>query len=602
LIDSLPENRDKWEPSDYLKELSYQLLDFHRRAAKPVWWVLFSRREMSDGDLIEDAEAIGGMTQDPERPPYPEKRSLVYTYHYSEQETKLKTGDSCVRTDTMESVNNLEIDEDHQIVTLTYPVKKGSLPERMSIGSGGPISTDPLKEAIFRFADDLIQGRNNYEALQDILCQRPPRIRGHQEGKVLIDESRDVMSQTIEAVSNLEHSYLFIQGPPGSGKTYTGSHIIVELLRRGYRVGVSSNSHKAINNLLTAIEKVAVQRKVNFRGAKKSTLSKENEFNGVFIKDFFRNDDVICENCQFIAGTAWLFSVMDQELDFLFIDEAGQVTLANLIAMGTSARNIVLLGDQMQLSQPIQGIHPGRSGESSLDYLLNGLATIPPERGVFLKTTWRMHKDICSFISDAVYDGRLEPDESNNRQCLVLGRGAHPVLRPTGITFVPTEHDRCSQRSQEEADLIVEIYQDLLKQNYRDKNGQKHRLTSANILVVAPYNMQVNLLKRMLPKDARIGTVDKFQGQEAEVVIISMTTSNEERLPRFMEFLYSKNRLNVAISRAKCVTILLANPALLAINCKTGEQMGLVNTLCWVKDYSATFSGGRSRWSDVGNV
>jgi uncharacterized protein len=146
------------------------------------------------------------------------------------------------------------------------------------------------------------------------------------------------------------------------------------------------------------------------------------------------------------------------------------------------------------------------------------------------------------------------------------------------------QHDACSQRSQEEAALVVELVESLLLQRYRDKSGHVHPMTLDDILVVAPYNMQVNLLKKLLPEGARVGTVDKFQGQEAQVVIVSMATSSGDYLPRFIEFLYSKNRLNVAISRAKCLALFIANPALMAINCATPEEMSLVNTLCWVQE------------------
>ncbi len=197
-----------------------------------------------------------------------------------------------------------------------------------------------------------------------------------------------------------------------------------------------------------------------------------------------------------------------------------------------------------------------------------------------------MHPDVCSFISDAVYDGRLKPEKSNKNQCLIPGKDSHPFLKPTGIVYVPVEHDGCSQKSPEEAEVIKNIYESLLKQSYQDKSKKKQRITIDNILVVAPYNMQVNLLKRTLPKGARVGTVDKFQGQEAEVVIVSMATSSGDYLPHHIEFLYSKNRLNVALSRAKCLALLVASPALMAIRCKTVEQMALVNTLCWAKNYS----------------
>ena len=146
------------------------------------------------------------------------------------------------------------------------------------------------------------------------------------------------------------------------------------------------------------------------------------------------------------------------------------------------------------------------------------------------------------------------------------------------------EHEGCSQSSELEAALAAEIYASALRQHRTDKEGAEHPMTAANILVVAPYNVQVNLLKRTLPAGARVGTVDKFQGQEAELVIVSMTTSSEQDLPRHLEFLYSKNRLNVAVSRAKCLAIVIANPALTAIKCHTPEQMALVNTLCWVAE------------------
>lgn len=243
----------------------------------------------------------------------------------------------------------------------------------------------------------------------------------------------------------------------------------------------------------------------------------------------------------------------------------------------------------MQLGQPVQGNHPGRSGESSLEYLLDGEATIPPDQGIFLSKTHRMHEGICRFISDAIYDRRLHPEEKNQNQRLVLGPDANPDLLPAGIRFIPMAHEGCSQKSIEEAEKVKEFYLSLLKQSYTDRWGKSHPMTLQNIMVVAPYNLQVDLLKQTLPAGARVGTVDKFQGQEAEVVILSMTTSSGEDLPRYMEFLYSKNRLNVAISRARCLALLVANPALMSVKCNTVEQMALVNALCWVKEYSEQF-------------
>lgn len=401
----------------------------------------------------------------------------------------------------------------------------------------------------------------------------------------MLPGAEETLARAIDAVSRLDDSYLFIQGPPGSGKTYSSSHIIVELLRAGRRVGVAANSHKAIHNLLAAVERRAVEAGFRFRGIKKSTADEETRFAGRFIRNVTSNG-AVDPAADLIAGTAWLFAreEFDQALDFLFVDEAGQVSLANMVAMGLAARNLVLVGDQMQLAQPIQGTHPGESGQSVLDYLLEGTPTIPPDRGIFLGTTWRMHDDLCRFISEVVYDGRLHPEPGARNQRVLLGAGAHPALVPTGIRFVPVEHRGCSQKSGEEGRVIREIYESLLLQRFRDRNGAERPFGMDDILVVSPYNVQVNHLRALLPAGARVGTVDKFQGQEAEVVLVSMATSGAEDLPRDIEFLYSRNRLNVALSRARSLALVAASPRLLEIPCATVEQMRLVNTLCRVAD------------------
>ena len=588
LLCGLPEDRSEWSDDDRMRELVYQLLDFHRRADKPVWWAMFARQEMSEEELIEDPEAIGGLVSMPEQLPVTVKQSLIYTYSYPEQEFKLKVGDDCLCSDTLERAGKIEdVDEKQRLVRIKRGKRSGPLPERLSVIAAGPINNAILKEAIYRFADSVVAGDNHYAALEAILKRMLPTISGLTSGLPIVIEDGEAISPVSSAVSRLQDSYLFIQGPPGAGKTYTGSHVIVDLLESGATVGVSSNSHKAINNLLEAVEMRAKEKRVEIRGIKKSS-GQDSFLNGSIIRDVTDKQAVIGFGANLVAGTAWLFADpdLDQSLNYLFVDEAGQVALANLIAMGISAKNIVLLGDQMQLQQPIQGVHPGHSGDSALDYLLQGKATISDNRGVFLGTTWRMHQDVCRFISDVVYDGRLNPEPKNQNRRLVLGSDAHPELRPTGIRFVPIEHDGCSQRSAEEAKLICDLYDSLLAQRYVDRNGSEHQMAPENILVVAPYNMQVNLLKSLLPDGARVGTVDKFQGQEAEAVLVSMVTSNGDYLPRFMEFLFSKNRLNVALSRARCLAVLVANPELMAINCHTVEQIALVNTLCWIAESS----------------
>ncbi len=568
-----------------LAELIDSLLNFYRRAAKPVWWALFERQEAEFEDLLEDPEVIAGLHS----PEWVDSgsRNKVYRYAYPEQDFKIRAGSNVNRLDNLKNVIVVSIDEDQCSIDLkVQPDENGEPPGILSISLGAPVKSDAMQQALLAFADSVIKGEKRYKSVLDYLMRKLPDIDGIASGQPIVSASGEPLAQTISVVERMKESYLFIQGPPGTGKTYTGSHLIAKLLQDGKRVAVSSNSHKAINNLLHAVDKRMKEVGASYFGIKKVS-SEDQHVESDFI-DNVESAGAIAEMIhepQLLAGTAWLLSRGNfwDSFDYLFIDEAGQVSLANTIAMGMCARNLVLLGDQMQLSQPIQGIHPGRSGDSALDYLLDGEATIAPERGIFLSTTYRMHPDVCRFISDAIYDGRLDSEPSNTLQGLLLGNDAHLSLETTGIRYLPIEHDACSQRSQEEAELVLELVNNLLEQHYRDKKGQVHSMTLNNILIVAPYNMQVNLLKKVLPEGARVGTIDKFQGQEAEVIIISMATSSGDYLPRFIEFLYSKNRLNVAISRARCLALFIANPKLLATHCSTPDEMRLVNLFCWLQ-------------------
>jgi superfamily I DNA and/or RNA helicase len=423
-----------------------------------------------------------------------------------------------------------------------------------------------------------------YQALVHLIERRAPRLSGWDGGSLVRDTESLIEAATQRALA-LDRSILFIQGPPGTGKTYTSAHVILALIAAGKRVGVSSNSHKAINNILAKVEEIAGEKGVEFTGAKKVTANDPDTcLNGVLIEDVFNADDIECGDHDLVGGTAWLFArpALDQAYDYLFVDEAGQVSLGHMVAMGAAAKNIILVGDQMQLAQPIQGAHPGESGMSVLDCLLEGQATIAPERGILLDVSWRMHPDIESFISDAVYDGRLKAHPDCERQTLLLSDKAHPALAAHGIRLIPMSHTGCSQISEEEVDITVELVESLVGQGFVDRNGTQGVISLENILVVAPYNLQVNALKARLPEGTRVGTVDKFQGQEAEVVIISLATSSPEDLPRHVDFFYSKNRLNVAISRARTLALVLCNPKLLELHASSVEHLRLVNTLAWL--------------------
>jgi uncharacterized protein len=589
LLTGVPDEPTARSADQQARVLVMALLDFHRRAAKPEYWALFARRDMTDEELVEDVECLG-MLERTDTPPQRIARSQIYEYSFPEQETKLRAGKDVVRCDTATGLGTIQsLDETALRVTLKISNTREA-PARLSVGPGGPINTDALRDAVWRVADAVIAGgESRFRAGRAFLRRHPPRLRGRESGMPLLDGKDRLEVEALRAVEALDESYLFIQGPPGAGKTTIGSRLIVDLMRAGKRVGVTSNSHKVIHNLLDAVEKRAAQSQLAFKGVKKSSSTDiDSTYESDHVRSVGTNQDAIASEAQLLAGTAWLFAdpSLEGRIDYLFVDEAGQVSLANLLAVATSARNVVLLGDHMQLGQPIQGKHPEQSGLSALEYLLDGRATVPADCGIFLPTSYRMHRDVCRFISEAVYDGRLQPDPANQRRRLVLDERAHPALRPTGIRFQPVAHAGRKQRCIEEAETIRDIVASLTGQRWIDKDGPDKPITLDEILVVAPYNAQVNLLREVLPAGTRIGTIDKFQGQEAAVVLVSMTSSSGADLPRNIEFLYDKNRLNVAVSRAKCLAVVLASPALLHVDCGTPGQMALVNTLCWLRDYA----------------
>jgi predicted RecB family nuclease len=579
LVEGAPESDLAW------RELAGQLVDFHRREAKPEWWAMFNRQDMTEEELIDDAECIGRLEPDPTRPPFPEKKSIIYSFRFPAQDFKMSLGVDGLIADTLAPAGEIfRLDEDTFEISLKRGKNREPLPHRFSLIPKGPLGDKVLRVAIARYIGAVLKGNEDqYAAITGVLRRDYPRF----QRSTGIGEDADDVARAIDAIERLDRSHLLIQGPPGAGKTYTASHAIVEMLARGKRVGVSSHSHKAINNLLKAVEAAATDRGLRFRGIKKSSYE-EQFLNGSIIEDTTEIGEAAEGGHDLIAGTAWLFAreELNQQLDYLFVDEAGQVSLANTIAMGVSAKNVVLVGDQMQLSQPIKGSHPGRSGLSALEHLLDGAATVPPERGIFLSTTRRMHPALCRFVSDAFYDRRLTPEPGNERQCLVLNPNADPGLAPTGLRFISIEHEGCSQKSETEAERVRKLYQSLLGQRWTDRDGRVRPIGVKEILVVSPYNMQVNLLRSRLPEGAQVGAVDKFQGQEAAVVLVSMATSSGDDLVRQIEFLYSRNRLNVAISRARCLAVIVASPRLLETSCSTIEQMRLVNALCWARNFA----------------
>jgi hypothetical protein len=505
LVDGVEGDQRNW------RELLGYLLEYHRRSARKEWWDFFKRLDPAH-DHVEDADCIGCLTVDAAYPPRAEKRSRIWRLNFPEQDSKLRVGDKPVRSDTGKHAGDIvSMNEADLWLELKVGPTKPPFNETTSLIPSGPINDAPMREALRRYAEAVIGGQSEeYSAVTSILRKDRPRL----DGSVILRGNGDLLSQTIDAVSRMNQTHLVIQGPPGCGKTFTSAHAIVSLLDNKKRVGVMSMSHKAINLLMRNVEEIACQLGVKFTGIKRSS-DDDQRLNSKIIEEATDNDAVFDGNHNLIGGTAWLFSrpELDKKLDYLFVDEAGQVSLADVVATGLCADNIVLVGDQMQLSQPSQGQHPGGSGVSGLDYLMNDWATVPSDRGIFLERTWRMHPRLCRFISDAFYDGRLESAECTVGQMLLLSGDGDGALGPSGLRFVAIEHQDNAQKSIEEAMALERAYLALLGQSWINQKGERHPITTEDILVVSPYNMQVNLLKQRLPAGARVGTVDKFQGQ-----------------------------------------------------------------------------------------
>ena len=374
----------------------------------------------------------------------------------------------------------------------------------------------------------------------------------------------------------LDRSCVPIQGPPGTGKTFTGAHMIRILVNAGLRVGVTAMSHAAIDNVMQAVVD-RFEHEGDSEALRAVRKAKDGSVGGVKYVDDNRN--VAEGDFNVIAGTTWLFAsqvMRDNPVDVLVIDEAGQLGLADTLAATISATNVILLGDPQQLPQVSKAIHPGGAGASALEHLLGDEPTVSADRGVLLETTWRMHPDVCEFISEVMYGAKLRSHES------CVGQTA---AGQTGLRRLRSEHKGRSTESPEEAAIIVAKVAELLGQPWTDQHGVTRPLTTADFMVVAPYNDQRRCIEAALranraTRGVVVGTVDKFQGQEAAVVLFSMTTSSSEFMPRAADFLFSKNRLNVAISRARCLAYLVCTDELLDTRARDVEEMALISALC----------------------
>ena len=528
------------------EELAAQLLDYHDRERKPLWWAFFDRIEQTPEQLIEDADSIGLLEACGE--PEPDKKSLVHRFRFPAQEHKLRSGEQPFDEEGRDAGRIVELDREALTLALKHGPSRAEQPLPQALIPGRPYDTDAQEDALERIGRSLLAGDRRNPGVESVLRRTPfPR-----------DVQTTELDEMTGLVLGLDGRHLVVQGPPGSGKTWVSGRLIGRLLAAGKRVGVASTSHKAIHKLLDEVEAAGI----DVQGVKRASVGNpESFYESEHIESVTERDD--CLDAPLVGGTAWLHAheAFDRRLDYLFVDEAGQVSLADAVAMGTCARNLVLVGDPQQLAQVLQGTHPHGAGISVLQHLLGDDATIAPDRGLFLETTYRLHPDVCDYISDEFYEGRLVPDARCAGRTTPFG---------TGLRFLKVEHDGCRQESELEAAQVAAEVGRLLAAG----------VAAAEILVVAPYNAQVNLLRERVPEGVAVGTVDKFQGQEADVVLYSMASSSGEDVPRGREFLLSRNRQNLAISRARCLAYLVCSPRLLEVNCRTIAQMRLANALC----------------------
>jgi predicted RecB family nuclease len=569
------------------------LLEWHHREEKVEWWTFFDRCTRSDAELVLDEESIGQLSwvMEVERL----NRSVVHRYRFDpEQPYRLKVGDQPIDPKTQATAGKIvALDALGGTLDLRYGLK-ADRPHPSSLIPEGPIAAKEQKAALERIGDWVaehgLHGGGPFRAARDFLLGSPPRAGQAPGGSLSLPDEVAVRAARRLALL-LDESVLPIQGPPGSGKTWAGAEMILELVRAGRKVGIVAFTHRAIINLLDEVLEHTARSGIRVAAIRKVEQDEE-PIEGCVYRCASRAEDVADAlargEVQIAAGTAWLWARGDMQgsVDTLFVDEAGQMSLANVVAVSGAARNVVLLGDPQQLSQVKKGAHPPGADRSSLEHVLAGDPVIDPRRGLFLSRTWRLHPQVNEFTSSAFYKGELASADSAGRQ----GLTAPGEITGTGVRWIGVEHSGNHNDSPEEATVVAAIYRDLLQGDWTNEHGETARLTPSDILVIAPYNAQVELLSRTLLPIALgapavagapiVATVDKIQGQQGAVAIYSMATSSQDEMPRTIEFLYSLNRLNVATSRGRCLAVVVASPDLLKVRVHTPDQMRLANVLC----------------------
>lgn len=568
----LPQEQAQWTLAN--------ILDWHRREDKASYWEKFRLRDLSVDELLDERAAISGLSF-VEEVPGGKGKIPVHRYTFPPQDTDVRAEKSLFQPGGAPLGTALDIASDQFTIDIKKRADTTTVhPQAVFVHEHIP--ADEQAEALLRLgeyvADEGITGEGRYQAARELLLRLPPYIGG----EPLQNEGESTLDAAIRIAAKMERGVLPIQGPPGTGKSHTGARMICQFVADGKKVGITANSHKVIRNLLDKAMEAAQEMAIDIRCVQKPEAG-NTEASTAHLLFAKRNEDlldVMKLGQRDVAGaTSFLWARSDAEdvLDVLFVDEAAQMSLANVLAVSHAAKRLVLLGDPQQLDQPTQGTHPDGVGVSSLEHVLGERQTIDRDQGLFLAETWRMQPDVCDFISELFYEGKLAPIVSCGQQ-EILSEGP---IKGSGLRYLPVEHSGNASSSIEEANAVASLVSRILEcgPTWLDRNGQVASLSIDDIVIITPYNAQVLEIQKRLPT-ARVGTVDKFQGQEAPIAIYTMATSSYAEAPRGMEFLYSANRFNVAISRAKCLAILVASPAIFDADCKTPRQMQLANAFC----------------------
>jgi predicted RecB family nuclease len=600
LIDEVAlENRT---PHDTAIALAAAAIDFHRREEKSFWWEHFARLRDPLEDWAETRDVFVVETATLERDWYREGRQqtdrrflrlettpapgsklsaeatpfLVYDRPYPPIVTNTVPGSRPAHSNT----KVIEILSD---TTFLIEERLGKEDEAhtflpLALTPSSPPPTKSIRAAISFWANNIMDAPTHdlADPSFDIVSKRAPRI----DQLVRPLEPSRTWEAIRDSLLKLDRSYIAVQGPPGSGKTFTGSRVIADLVtKHGWKIGVVAQGHSTVENLLEGIVKAGVSPELVAKKVKSSASDESVSRQWTVISDAKYADFLSQPGGRVIGGTAWDFTnlgrVVRGSLDLLVIDEAGQFSLANTIAVSTAAQRLLLLGDPQQLPQVSQGAHPEEVDRSALGWLSDGTNVLPENLGYFLAESWRMSPGVCAPISALSYDGKLDSAAPTDRALESFD---------SGIYAQPLAHQQAnSTESTEEANAVVETVTQLLSNGPRSwtEKGETRALAQKDIIIVAPYNAQVQLIRKSLDEagfsSVPVGTVDKFQGQEAVISIISMTASSADDVPRGMEFLLLTNRINVAVSRAKWASIIIYSDRLTDFLPTSVEQLTLLS-------------------------